>query len=325
LSFQRQSIESILRKIEYSWQLSGASSSFIEVMRRALPFLGDQNQTDFNPLKWAALPAICCQAAGGDPRWVDGFAAAWLLYYVAAHIMDKVEDQDILEGPWQEWGPRVSINIASGLYFSASLLLSDLNSQDETHEIANEINGEFYRAFLLMCGGQQRDLTQPEPSLSDYWENANDKSGVFFSMACRLGARFATSDRLTLNCYEEFGRNIGILIQILDDLEDFQGSGEGFGKVSLQVIRRSLPVIYALDVLPDHESIHLQKELEQAVDGQSAAAAFKRIENSGATYYIFTELERLRSQARTSLERAQPEPHAERILFDLLGDLTYQF
>ncbi len=139
-------------------------------MHRALPFIGDKDQPEHNPLKWAALPGICCQAAGGDPRRVDGFAAAWLLYYVAAHIMDKVEDQDILESPWQEWGPRVSINIASGLYFSASLLLTDLNSQDESPAIANEINRDFYRAFIRMCGGQQRDLTQSEPSLSDYWE-----------------------------------------------------------------------------------------------------------------------------------------------------------
>jgi len=305
--------------------LSGASSSFIEVMHRALPFFGEQGQSEQNPLKWSALPGFCCQAAGGDPRWVDGFAAAWLLYYVAAHIMDKVEDQDILESPWQECGSRVSINIASGLYFSASLLLTDLYSQNESLASANEINRDFYRAFLRMCAGQQRDLTQPEPSLSDYWDNANDKSGVFFSMACRLGARFATSDNLKLQCYEEYGRNIGILIQILDDLEDFQGSGEGFGKVTMQVIQRSLPVIYALEVLPDQECILLKKELEQAYNQQAAAAAFKRIEKSGASYYIITEMERLRSQARSSLERAQPEQPADMELFDLLGDLTYQF
>ena len=294
-------------------------------MHRALPYFGEQDQVEHSPLKWAALPGICCQAAGGDPRWVDGFAAAWLLYYVAAHIMDKVEDQDNLEGIWQEWGPRVAINIASGLYFSASLLLTDLYSQNKSSAIANEINGNFYQAFLRMCGGQQRDLTQPDPSLPDYWDNANDKSGVFFSMACRLGARFATSDKPTLDCYEEFGRNIGILIQILDDLEDYQGSGEGFGKVSFQVIRRSLPVIYALEVLPKQEASLFKEELERAFDHQAAKAAFERIEKSGASYYIITEMERLRSQARTSLERAQPIQPSDKVLFDLLGDLTYHF
>jgi hypothetical protein len=67
------------------------------------------------------------------------------------------------------------------------------------------------------------------------------------------------------------------------------------------------------------------KGMGQAVDGQSADAAFKRIEKSGASFYIITEMERLRSQARISLERAQPKQPAEKMLIDLLGDLTYQF
>ena len=294
-------------------------------MHRALPFFGEQSEFEHTPLKWAELPGLCCQAAGGDPRWVDGFAAAWLLYYVAAHIMDKVEDHDILEGIWEEWRPRVSINIASGLYFSASLLLTDLNTSQKYPSLVSEINRDFYQAFLRMCSGQQRDLTQPEPSLADFWDNANDKSGIFFSIACRLGARFATSDNLKLECYEEYGRNIGILIQILDDLEDYQGSGEGFGKVDTHVIRRSLPVIYALEVLPEQETILLEEELGQALNHQAAEAAYKRIEKSGATLYIITEMERLRSQARTSLERAQPEQPADKVLYNMLGDLTYQF
>jgi hypothetical protein len=86
---------------------------------------------------------------------VDCFAAAWLLYYVAAHIMDKVEDHDRLEGKWLEWGPRDSINIASGLYFTASLLLTDLYSADKSSGIGKgEINRGSLPGFLRMCSSQ---------------------------------------------------------------------------------------------------------------------------------------------------------------------------
>lgn len=294
-------------------------------MRRALPFLRSEVQLTKNPIKWAALPEICCQAVGGDPHDVIGFTSAWLLYYVAAHLMDKVEDQDEQEGPWSEWGPGASINIASGLYFTASLLLTDLYTHKKTASIAFEINRDFYRSFLQMCSGQQRDLTQLAPSLSNYWNNAADKSGVFFSIACRLGARLGTSKKQLLDEYETFGRQVGTLIQVLDDLEEYQESGAGFKKVSFQVLRKSLPVIYALEVLPEPEAALLINELKQAEYELAAREAFERIDRSGASYYILTEIERLREQAKTSLERAQPMPPADGALYGLLGELTYQF
>lgn len=256
---------------------------------------------------------------------VENFAAAWLLFYVAAHMMDKVEDQDVPAGPWSQGGPGVSINIASGLYFTASWLLNGLYEQAGSLTFASDVNEAFYRSFLVMCGGQQRDLVQPAPTLSQYWGNASDKSGVFFSMACRLGARFGTTDQALLDSYADFGKDIGILIQVLDDLEDFQESGMGFSEVTFQVLRRSLPVIYALEVLPGQEAAQLIEELQQAEQAEMARAAYERIENSGASFYIITEMERLRGRARSSLERAHPNQPAEARLMGLLEELTYQF
>lgn len=294
-------------------------------MRRALPFIDQETRPEQHPLIWAALPGACCQAAGGDPRLVDNFAAAWFLFYVAAHMMDKIEDQDVQEYPQPGLGPGAGINIASGLYFTASLLLESLHVTNSSSSRASEINSDFYKAFLRMCSGQQRDLDHPAPSLPEYWENAADKSGIFFSIACRLGARFGTTEPAILTHYGNFGLQVGMLVQALDDLEDYRESGIAFRGISFQVLRRSLPVIYALDVLPEQEAALLIKDLKQSEDESSARAAFTRIEKSGASLYILTEIERLRDLARTSLECAQPLAPADEALYSLLGDLTYQF
>jgi hypothetical protein len=45
------------------------------------------------------------------------YAAAWLLFYAAAHLMDSLEDRDDPDPWWQALGPSAAINIATGLYF----------------------------------------------------------------------------------------------------------------------------------------------------------------------------------------------------------------
>jgi len=156
-------------------------------MRRALiPDEGKSASTGEESSRWALLPGLCCQAAGGDPQWADDVAAAWLLYYVAADLMDTVEDRDEPDLWWAEMGPGFALNVASGLFFSASQALNHLHIQQETHVAASAITENFNRSFLKMCGGQHTDLVQPEPTLTQYWETVAGKSGTFFTLA-RLG------------------------------------------------------------------------------------------------------------------------------------------
>ena len=82
----------------------------------------------FDSSVWSALPGLCCQAAGGRAQLAEPVAAAWLLFYVAAHLMDDLEDQDNPDPWWRSLGPGAAINIATGLYFSAGLALQELSS-----------------------------------------------------------------------------------------------------------------------------------------------------------------------------------------------------
>src|SRR3990172_4221676 len=94
------------------------------------------------------LPALCCQAVGGEAEWADGVTAAWLCFYQAAHLMDSIQDQDEPEDWWAEAGAGVALNVASGLFFTASLLLESLRQEPTRGALAAEIVPEFYRSFL---------------------------------------------------------------------------------------------------------------------------------------------------------------------------------
>jgi len=271
--------------------------------------------------RWLRLPALCCQAAGGKPEWADHLTAAWLLYYAAAHLMDSVQDQDDPDPWWADRGPGTALSAATGLYFSAALMLNRLQNIDTIRLAAADISENFYRGFMVLSSGQLRDLQRTEPGLEEYWALAEAKSGVFFSLACRNGARLAMDDPVKLGGFAEFGRQLGVIIQILDDLDDVvSATDDPSDKLPGQILR-SLPYVYALEVLPatEQERLRLCAHNLGGEGGKSEALEF--IDRSGAAMYVLTMVEDCKNKALTALESSQPENQAGYALGELVRSL----
>ncbi|MGE5223730.1 MAG: polyprenyl synthetase family protein [Omnitrophica WOR_2 bacterium] len=254
--------------------------------------------------RWVQLPGLCCQAAGGDSLSTDDIAAAWFLFYAAAHIMDSLEDRDAPEPWWETAGSGAALAAATGLYFTASSIISQLSSQRIPLSAASQVIRDFNISFLRISAGQYQDIQSQVQSLEQYRWIATAKSGAFFALACRCGARLATRKAGLIQAYSQFGEYLGQLIQVLDDLEEYQYVGNP-GKVVK--IDQSLPVIYALEVSAEPERSRLNECLKSAtVDERAALEALRLVEQSGAALYVGTEVERLRTLALSVLEQAAP-------------------
>ena len=320
------SIDRVSRKLEKTWEESGAWPEYVAVICQTLSvFKKEAKDQNSQSLNWVALPGLCCQAAGGDPILADDIAAAWLLFYLAADLMDDIQDQDSLNPWWETFGTGVALNVASGLYFSASFILNSITDKDSTNEAHAVIVKEFYDGFMKMCGGQHQDLTLGDLTLDQFWNIASAKSGIFFSLACRGGAQLVTQDKIILAGFEKFGHHLGILVQILDDLEEIQPCrvnelsrlDEG-----QRNIMRSLPVVYALEVYPPSISEHLRiclKNIHSTSDAFSEAIDL--INHSGAVLYVETEIERHREEALAGLNQAQAISPSCEILGSLIQDM----
>lgn len=290
-------------------------------MRQAL-LTGQTGEPSPGAFRWDRLPGLCCQAAGGEPAWAEDVAIAWSLFYVAAHLMDSVEDQDQPDAWWAAQGPGLALNAASGLFFTASLALNRLSHNAQARPAAPALVDEFYRGLLAMSSGQHRDLVSAELSLEQYWDIAARKSGSFFALACRSGAALACEDPSRLEAYDRFGRHLGTLIQILDDLKDIQSLPASVTRGEPVDIRRSLPVIYALEVYPEAQRAELAGLLQPAMqDPQAAEELLGMVEEGGAALYLAVEIERYRQMASEILKQAAPQSPAGEILHSMLNNL----
>lgn len=291
-------------------------------MRQSLPQLLNSPTKDKYQLHWSLLPILCCGACGGETDEAVDISAAWLLFYVAAHIFDNVEDLDEPEAWYGEFGSGMALNTGCGLFFTASLALQGLFNEPGHKQAALEINRAFQEHMLVMSSGQHRDLTHPTINLDQYWQIAEGKSGAFFQLASWAGARLASEDTQRLEHFKQFGKRLGLLLQLLDDLTDIRPTNGSKLLPEPRELSHSFAIAYAMSVFPEAQQKNLQADLTQSAQHEQAAQRIiLTLQNSGVDLYLLTEIERQRGLALQALNNANPESPYRELLRNLVPDL----
>jgi geranylgeranyl pyrophosphate synthase len=245
-----------------------------------------------------------------------------LLIYTAAHVVDSVEDGDYDPQISRLGGTGAAINTANGLFLSAVLHLQSIHKKDIPNDLAAIITADYLETIQIMTSGQYLDLTIPKIDLNQWWQIAGAKSGAFFSLACRSGARMGAFDLLKVKAYSDYGFHLGLMLQIFDDLEDFRFLVKSKEMSLPKNMQRSLAVAYAYDVLPDTIKVELN-QLTRA-DERKKGSADKLIDildDCGAGLYLVAELEKHFDLGIASLIEAQPEPPSGDKLEDIIRSL----
>jgi len=160
---------------------------------------------------------------------------------------------------------------------------------------------------------QRRDAFDLGLSAERYLHRCVLKTARLFECACTIGRDDPAADEVL----REFGREIGLAFQILDDVLDITGPPERTGKArgtDLLDGTITLPLIAARRVDPGLADVDLR-----ALDQRAAAELCDRIAATGA-------LERVRDHARDRIEAAKhriaaaPLDEEQRRLMGLIAD-----
>lgn len=166
------------------------------------------------------LPSLCCQACGESAERSVGVSMAWFLLQVSASLLDKVEDQELESIQFEPHDVGIVTNLTTGMVFVAQWILNHLELDQVDAGAAWDIQRAFHETVLSVCSGQHLDLSVNAPDLSTCWRIAEEKSGAAFGLACYAGARLATNRSDVLDAFQRFGRELGTIVQVDDDIED---------------------------------------------------------------------------------------------------------
>ena len=95
------------------------------------------------------------------------------------------------------------------------------------------LNKVFSRTALEVCEGQQHDVdfeTRDDVSIAEYLNMIKLKTSVLVGCALQMGAIIAGADQKEQELIYDYGINLGLAFQLMDDYLDAFGNPETFGK-----------------------------------------------------------------------------------------------
>ncbi len=158
----------------------------------------------------------------------DLCAAIELIHTATLLHDDVVDDSQLRRGKKTAnsiWENKASILIGDFLFSSAFQLMVRTNSiaiLDNLSKASNKIaDGEV---------NQLQNSKDLNISIDKYYEIIEGKTAALFSSACSSGAAIAGSSAKQESVLYEYGQNLGITFQIIDDILDYSQSSDDIGK-----------------------------------------------------------------------------------------------
>lgn len=158
-------------------------------------------------------------------------------------VMDESDRRRGAESANKRWGNSIAILAGDYLFAIASDIMAELGTETLRH---------FAATFRELVTGQMRETVGAKPGedpIEHYMQVIQEKTGVLIASAGYLGSLHAGAAPEHREALFQFGRHMGQVFQIVDDIIDIWADPEVSGKVPGTDLREgvwTLPVLYAM-------------------------------------------------------------------------------
>jgi len=244
------------------------------------------------------LSARACSYEG--ERHTD-LAAVVEFIHTATLLHDDVVDGSDLRRSRETanavWGNEASVLVGDFLYSRAFEMMVDVDIMRVMDILSHATNriaeGEVLQ--LLNCN-------DPDTSEERYMEVIKRKTATLFEAGTRLGAVLAESPEEIERAMADYGLQLGIAFQLVDDALDYRADGDALGKNlgdDLAEGKPTLPIIRAMDTGSEQERKLLRDAIETGGRDRIDAVA-EAIESTKAIDYTIALAHRYAESAKRS-------------------------
>ena len=181
-----------------------------------------------------------------------------------------------------KWGNAPSVLVGDFLYSRAFQMMVDIGSVPVMHVLSNATNviaeGEVFQ--LMNC-------KNPDVTEAAYFEVIKNKTAMLFQAASHSAAILANANSDECENLKQFGLQIGLAFQLVDDMLDYVGNSETMGKNvgdDLAEGKPTLPLIYAMQNGTAEQSSLIRKAIRSG-DTTRLDEICTAVVNSGALAY----------------------------------------
>ncbi len=222
---------------------------------QVIAYIGDYLRRSGGKRVRPALTILSNYASGGDGANQSSIRMATVMEFlhtatlVHDDVIDKAETRRNRPSINSEFGNQTAVLMGDWLYMSAfetSLAERSLPILDILTAVTRKMTeGELLQLTLL----GRTDISEEQ-----YFDVIARKTAYLFSACCEIGALLGNADAETQRNLRDYGMNLGVAFQLIDDLLDFTGTEEVLGKpagADLLEGKVSLPLIFLLQRAPE--------------------------------------------------------------------------
>lgn len=187
------------------------------------------------------LSLVSCQMFNGnvDESLIPAVSLEMFHNFTLIHddIMDKAPIRRGVETVYKKWNDNVAILSGDTLFAMAYDHLMGYQ-KEQLKDLIRLLN----QTAIGVCEGQQLDMdfeTQEHVSIDEYIEMIRLKTAILISACLKAGAITACASPENQEKIYQYGENIGLAFQLMDDLLDVFGDISLFGKTNGGDIREN--------------------------------------------------------------------------------------
>jgi len=294
---------------ELSRSLEGSSPFARSIAAYALMGHGKR----LRPLLFVLSSILC----GHEEHRIYRFSTIFELVHTASLLHDDVLDNAALRRNKPSvpmvWGNSAAVLGGDYLYAMATIIGTECGKIEIIRALSDALKHMVEGQLLELSHTHDWSVTE-----QNYLEIITAKTAVLFSAACASGAMMAGAeeDRIRLG---QFGLNLGIAFQLMDDILDYTASEEEFGKPvgkDLKEGKITLPLIYLLADCGKDEVERLQDMFKnhKAAD-EDYRRLIARVRQGGVIEKVLSSAGDYVGRATSLLEPLRQSPTKE----DLMG------
>ena len=216
------------------------------------------------PLLTLASARLCGYGEQEGQKRHIGLAACVEFIHTATLLHDDVVDESTLRRGMASanalFGNKASVLVGDFL-FARSFQLMTADGSLEVMAILSAASATIAEGEVLQMS-TQNDLSTP---IERYLEVIHGKTAALFAAACRVGAVIAQHDRKAELALEQYGTNLGMAFQLVDDALDYAADQQVLGKTVGDDFREgkiTLPVLAAYEQGTEEERQFWKRVIE---------------------------------------------------------------
>ncbi len=255
------------------------------------------------------LTLLCAGAIGKAERQHIQLAAVIEFIHTATLLHDDVVDISALRRGRPtanaNWGNAPSVLVGDFLYSRAFQILVEIGSLSLMGLLSGTTNTVAEGEVLQLSRAGNADTDE-----ATYFDVIRSKTAVLFGAACEGAAIISDAKHHQKSLYD-YGLNLGIAFQLIDDILDYEGDPEETGKNigdDLAEGKPTLPLIYVLQ----NGSAQQQELVRHAISNKTAEqldAIVNAVTTSGALAYCRQSAEHYTQAALNALTPLNDSPY----------------